>query len=603
MGGVCSRYVQPLFVNESAGGQGFATHEYYDAVAGQMSSSRRLGRMRLGSKEWNRVCVKRHSLMERCVEVVCKGLVRGYYIDGGSLGLLPADMAQFVLDMLVKKGWLNSYTVSQMVGCDVYDLNLNGCDMKEIDGRVLKDMLMHCVSLDRVMLDKAIGVDEAILGSLMECRGLKELYLDHTDAVTDAVMEVLMPSLPMLEVLSLNHCHNISGLAMRSVGMLRGLRKLSLESCLNVSRLEHVRELPLVELNVSCCHAVTNRDAKSISRISTLKVLHMGNTRVTGTGVMYLGALEGLTSLSLSGLGDVGDAAIAYCVQYMPKLEKLDVSRCFMVGDNVLVALAMGRADDSRLTSLQMMFTNISDAGLCRALPCICKRLEYFDVESCHVSDTGLVLLKNARHLRVAHLSDTRVGPSTMEALASIDTLERLDVSFTLALTEYGLKHIGRISSLKHLLLESQAPTHMSMTGLWHLTRLPSLESLNLFGSRVTDSICFILSKIRTLRVLDVGGGEYTSEGISALAQLPRLKQLSLAHGQNLNDGSIPHVLEMRQLVSLNLSECHISNRMLEMLCQLSHLKVLCVADMPVRRHVVEKLLKSNHKLQIKGLK
>lgn len=516
---------------------------------------------------------------------------------------LPADLIQLIMDTMIVEQRLDEKSAVLLGGTAFYDLHLD-----EYRDEFFVNGLPHLLlsqdfgifpreTLERLVLSRTI-VDDFFVTNLPGFPCLKELYMDCCSCVTDNSLMILS-RLPNLEVLSLNHCQKVTHLSVPLIGGVKKLRRLSMESCLQVSHMQHLKYLEhLEELHLACCHSITNIDAIYIGKLSTLRVLHVRNTGINDNGLVQLKDLTGLIQFSISGL-KVQDASIAACIENMSQLEDFNASRCYSAGNRMLRALAKAQEGCACLKRLSIMFTNISDAGLQYALPRL-KSLEKLDVESCNVSDAGLSYVHYLRHLKCLQCQDTDAGNRTMDVLGQLPCLERLDVSYTLV-DDLGLKYIGRIPSLKHLSLESSSPFSDSSFG--NLTRLPHLQSLNLFGSRVTDSICTILSGIKTLRTLDVSGSIITSYGVRQLARLPNLKHLSLAYSHRIADGSMTYLLTMKHLESLNISQCQISNSGLLLLSSLPGLKSLCLCDTNIKCYVLEKLMESSRDLEIKGLK
>lgn len=528
-------------------------------------------------------------------------------------------------------------------GCEFYDVSLDGGGYARINLEAhhrdhlsrlhsLRQNLFPKRMLERVMVSNkkplptarrtlyttsSLYDDGFFLQYVMGCEKLRELHIGHCDDVTEKSLSLMLRGLPLLEVLCVKHCHNIKDmmshvtvypsareLAVDASKTLSNLHTVCFESCLRLLNLGKFLSIlganKIVTLQVSCCSLVQNNDAVEIAYLrDTLEVLNIGNTGITDNGLKCLGALENLKRFEMPGLR-VRDSSIAYCIKHMRNLEELDVSRCCLAGDGTLASLAEPSSMPCSLKSLRMMFTNITDDGLSRSLPYF-SGLDYINVESCNVSDVGLIHLKHAKHLRAACLSDTQAGNDTMEALSHLKKLSILDVSFTNSINNIGLKYIGRMHGLNHLVLESLE--RCSKDGFKHLTFLQCLESLNIFGCQVTDDVCSLISKIISLKRLDVGWGEMTSAGVKELSRLPKLKHLSLAHCRCIRDDSMPFLLNMKRLSSLNLSECRISDTTLPLLSNLPRLKVLCLADTPIKCHILEDLVERNHTLEIKGLK
>ena len=415
-----------------------------------------------------------------------------------------------------------------------------------------------------------------------------------------AITYLLNAGTPMLEDLSLMNCRGITSMGVALIGGLKELRRLSLESCLKVTGLQHIMCLSnLRELNLGCCHAVTDRDAECISILVNLEKLVVKNTKIGDTGILALRSLTRLTLLSVSGLS-VNDSALATAVFTMKCLREFDASRCFSVGPRVLLSLANMHAGSKNysLEKLNLPYTAVNDQALDHAMPSFVA-LKSLHLESCNVSSAGMASLGQLLQLEELNLADTRICNIALKDLEYLRRLEKLDISFTMA-DDYGLYYVAKVQSLKHLNLESGTFTD---TGISHIARIEGLETLDLFGSRITDKSCAIIARMKALKSLDVSTGEISSYGVNALTRLKELVQLSLAHNHRISDASIPSLLSMKQLRSLNLSQCRMSNAALSSLGALRNLKILCVADIPIKADTLKKILTTNPQIEIKGLK
>jgi Leucine-rich repeat (LRR) protein len=537
-------------------------------------------------------------LLDRCIEVVCDTI--DMQRDRG-LECLPDDLMQLIVDRLIATERLNGETAVLLRGGTFYALNVDGYPMDALNaggcGAWWLDN-MFPVTLESVILSRT-PVDDFFVANLPEMPRLKKLHLDCCERITDGSLNMLSGT-PMLEDLSLMNCRGITSIGVALIGELKELKRLSLESCLKVSGLQHLMCLSnLKELNLGCCHGVTDRDAECISFLVNLETLVVKNTKIGDIGILSLRSLTRLKRLSVSGL-NVNDSALATAVFTMKSLREFDASRCFSVGPRVLHSLANMHAggENCCLEKLNLTYTAVNDQALDHAMPSFVA-LRSLHLESCDVSSAGMASLGQLVYLEELNLADTRICNTALKHLENLRQLEKLDVSFTMA-DDYGLHYIAKAKSLKHLNLESGSFTD---TGISHIARLEVLETLDLFGSRITDKGCSIIAQMKTLKSLDISSGEITSYGVNALTRLKELVQLSLAHNHRISDGSIPSLLSMTQLTSLNLSQCQLSNAALSSLGALRNLKILCVADIPIKANTLKKILNTNPSIEIKGLK
>ena len=308
-----------------------------------------------------------------------------------------------------------------------------------------------------------------------------------------------------------------------------------------------------------------------------------------------LGELRCLSHLNIAGLR-VLDSSVAHAVRQMPSLRHLNVSRTMFVGNSTLEALAAH--SPSRLVKLQAAFTSCTNNGLIAALPAL-KALKHVDFDSCAVGE-GLVALENCQRLEVARLADTMAGNDVAEALSRVHCLECLDISFTPMVNEIGMRYISRIRGLRSLAMSTaeRMPEYLELG-------LPRLTSLDLSGCRISDAHCSALSKMDSLRYLDLTGGEMTCRGVECLSGLRRnLRCLSVSHARHISDECVPFLARLDRLVKLNVSGCALSDRaLLDLSLALPDLKVLGLADMSVGQQLIVELVHINASLNINGLK
>jgi len=363
------------------------------------------------------------------------------------------------------------------------------------------------------------------------------------------MMCTVLSGMPNLKELSLNHCTSLTAMGLRLISGLEHLERLSMESCVNMGGGRYLLSLTcLKELNLGCCLNIGNEDAIYMSQLTGLEMLNIRNTKIDSGGLLALQRLVHVKKLCISGL-PVNDMSVATVIMSMPLLEDLDASRCVAVGGLALKALAENRYG-AQIRRLNMAYTSVDDRALMRHLPWL-KKLQTISLESCNVSESGLMTLGDVGSLRDIMLSDTRANNSTLEVVCKLPHLESLDISFTMV-DDRGLYYISKSKSLKSLNIESSEFTD---SGLLHICKLPRLEHLDLYDSRVTDLGCTYLANLKSLKSLEICGGLLTSQGVQQISRISTLEHLSLAHNHRISDAAIPALLNLHRLTSLNLSQ------------------------------------------------
>jgi len=175
------------------------------------------------------------------------------------------------------------------------------------------------------------------------------------------------------------------------------------------------------------------------------------------------------------------------------------------------------------------------------------------------------------QHLVMFECNDAHLLP-----VSHISTLNSLDLSCNDDVTDKGLLHlqslpqlhtfvfkyhilsdsamqaISKISSLRVLDLSS---TRFTTTGLSHLTQLSMLEYLNIHSCALSNSSMPVIGQLETLEELDIS---YNTCGLSSMDNssfeyLPRLKELNI-DSCKINDRDMTAISRLHCLQKLNMS-------------------------------------------------
>ncbi|XP_044003964.1 uncharacterized protein LOC122849337 [Aphidius gifuensis] len=112
---------------------------------------------------------------------------------------------------------------------------------------------------------------------------------------------------------------------------------------------------------------------------------------------------------------------------------------------------------------------------------------------------------------------------------------------------------LNNCKKLKHL--EIYGSTKVEALIFNDLSKLQYIESLNLeFSCKLKDpAIIAIAKNFKLLKCLNIGGCDITSNALIALTSLKNLKELNVAHNDNIEDNFI---VKLRGIKSLNCSVC-----------------------------------------------
>lgn len=260
-------------------------------------------------------------------------------------------------------------------------------------------------------------------------------------------------------------------------------------------------------------------------------------------------ALPGLESLSLSGCYSVTDSALAGALAAeLPALRRLDLSLCKQVTDASLgrIAQSLRNLEELELGGC----SNVTDTGLLLVAWGL-RRLRRLNLRSCwHVSDAGIAHLCGAE---VPEGGEAESAEGAVVARGGTARLEHLGLQDCQRLTDEALRHAARgLPVLRSVNLSFCVA--VTDAGLRHLARLPCLEDVNL---RACDGV--------------------SDAGVSVLAEGGRLRALDVSFCDKVGDEALSDALG--GLRSLSLSACRLSDEGLERVARLSHLETLNIGQ------------------------
>lgn len=148
------------------------------------------------------------------------------------------------------------------------------------------------------------------------------------------------------------------------------------------------------------------------------------------------------------------------------------------------------------------------------------------------------------------NLSQTWVNDTEILKLASITTLERLDLSHT-RISDEGLLHLRPAKQIRELnLLYAEQITDLGLNAIKGWT---NLKRLNVRGTRISDPTLAIVGKLTGLESLDIANTGVTDKGMDSLVPLTHLRHLALGRTRFSPD-SLSMLRLLTTLESLDLS-------------------------------------------------
>jgi Leucine-rich repeat (LRR) protein len=215
--------------------------------------------------------------------------------------------------------------------------------------------------------------------------------------------------------------------------------------------------------------------------------------------------------------GSISDDGLA-AIGHMTNLKGLDLSDCVLITDRGLAVLKT----QPRLRVLSLgACRNITNRGIevLAKLP-----LKKLCLNQTHIGDDAAKTLSGMSSLRTLDVSETDLTDKGIAMLTKLP-LKSLKISDLVAATDRGLGSLGTISTLHDLDLQNNQHFGSSLSLLAGL----KLEWLNLRNTAVRDSDIASLSKMTTLRRLDLSKTCITDAALRLIsANLPDLHELKL---------------------------------------------------------------------------
>uniref|UniRef100_A0A8R7TYJ8 F-box/LRR-repeat protein 14 n=2 Tax=Triticum urartu TaxID=4572 RepID=A0A8R7TYJ8_TRIUA len=376
------------------------------------------------------------------------------------------------------------------------------------------------------------------------------------------------------------------------LGSFRYLGILKLADC---KKVDHAAIWPLSgmsmlkELDLSRCSRITDAGIKHIVSIDSLEKLHLSETGLTDNGVMLISALKGLNLLDLGGI-HMTDKALR-SLQVLTQLEHLDIWGSEITDEGASVLKAFTR----------LRFLNVSWTHVTRLPPL--PNMKYLNMSNCTIysirggdSEVHIPLQKFTASAAsfgdidevfssivassFSFLDMSGCSLSNLYGLQKMKSLEHLDLSLS-RVTDDAIEYVANIGmklrylSLKNTGITSQAPCILAGT-------VPNLASLSLAYTKVDDSALVYISMMPSLRVIDLSHtsikgftrAEANSEKVLSLPLLEHLIYLESLNLEDtpLSDEVIPSIASFRALKYLYLKSDFLSDPALHALSSASNL-------------------------------
>ncbi len=185
-------------------------------------------------------------------------------------------------------------------------------------------------------------------------------------------------------------------------------------------------------------------------------------------------------------------------------------------------------------------------------------RITSINLSNCtNITDVGLAHLSKLTSLSSLNLRGCKITDTGLAYVAKLTSLSSLNLDWCTKITDAGLAHLSKLTLLSSLNL-SMCYT-ITDAGLAHLSKLTLLSSLNLcYCENITDAGLAHLSKLTLLSSLYLSGCKNISDaGLAHLSTLTLLSSLGLYNCTRITDTGLDHLSKLTLLSSLYLYRCY----------------------------------------------
>ncbi len=203
--------------------------------------------------------------------------------------------------------------------------------------------------------------------------------------------------------------------------------------------------------------------------------------------------------------------------------------------------------------------------------------IQSLDVDGSILTHDSFRYISRLTGLRTLTLEGTDADDRDVEFISTrMPSLQSLNLGYT-KVTDRALASIAKMRSIRSLSFQK---SQITSNGLVHLSRIPSLVEINLKETLVDDKCLRVLSNARSLSVLNLAKTKITDSGLPNLLTLQSIRKLDLS-GTAVTDAGVRDVLaKLNNLEELNLSGTKVTDAGVANLAKLKHLRKLWLREL-----------------------
>ncbi len=161
------------------------------------------------------------------------------------------------------------------------------------------------------------------------------------------------------------------------------------------------------------------------------------------------------------------------------------------------------------------------------------------------LTDRGMPFLSKLTKLKTLDFNRAYISPNGLKQLITLTNLEEVNISPMGLSRETALpfQAMTKLRSLEYFNADD------GVVGT--LSKITSLEHLNLWSGDVTDASTNYFASLTNLNHLEIRGNQMTDAGLLQLAQLPKLKYLDRGSGKNTTQDGLAQFRKLRPDVEI----------------------------------------------------
>jgi formylglycine-generating enzyme required for sulfatase activity len=310
---------------------------------------------------------------------------------------------------------------------------------------------------------------------------LELLHIIGTSKLSDALLRQFK-KLERLELLQLDS-PGITDEGLASLPPLRHLKTLNIRGTASQGlAMAHFRGSPLDHFS---CDQLIDDSARLLTEFSTIRVMSISGSPITGRGLASIARLPRLQRLELSGCTNLDDADFAVLGQaYL--LSSLQLSQT-AAGDRAATALVQL----NHLHELRIGSEHLSDAGVRKLCEIVSLRNLTIAPEAVNLTDAATSDLWRLVNLHSFGVAAPNVTGSGLSTVGELPRLEWMSLEGA-GICDVALKHAAESDSLQRLHVgnwQIGGPAALTDAGIMYLAGSRKLTQFDLFrkATKVTD--------------------------------------------------------------------------------------------------------------------